>query len=161
MKNFCAGMSASSSCEWSVLDGLTGSMGKDVRVMVQSSVCEPGVPPGVVLSVATAVWLPVTPERLFNFLRDEELRAEWDILSNGGPMQQMLSITKGQLDGNSVTLLRADVSISCHIYFLIPPSMFFMHVLVCKFFNDYVCHQSNVEVPSAEDVETKALEQCS
>jgi homeobox-leucine zipper protein len=96
-------------------------MGKDVRVMVQNSVDEPGVPPGVVLSVATAVWLPVTPERLFNFLRDEELRAEWDILSNGGPMQQMLRITKGQLDGNSVTLLRADVSISCHICFLIPP----------------------------------------
>ncbi|XP_066348140.1 homeobox-leucine zipper protein ROC5-like isoform X2 [Miscanthus floridulus] len=108
MENFCAGMSASSSCEWSILDGLTGSMGKDVRVMVQNSVDEPGVPPGVVLSVATAVWLPVTPERLFNFLRDEELRAEWDILNNGGPMQQMLRITKGQLDGNSVTLLRAD-----------------------------------------------------
>ncbi|CAD6262650.1 unnamed protein product [Miscanthus lutarioriparius] len=108
MENFCAGMSASSSCEWRILDGLTGSMGKDVRVMVQNSVDEPGVPPGVVLSVATAVWLPVTPERLFNFLRDEELRAEWDILSNGGPMQQMLRITKGQLDGNSVTLLRAD-----------------------------------------------------
>ncbi|PWZ44757.1 Homeobox-leucine zipper protein ROC5 [Zea mays] len=108
MENFCAGMGASSSREWSMLDGFTGSTGKDVRVMVQNSVDEPGVPPGVVLSVATAVWLPVTPERLFNFLRDEELRAEWDILSNGGPMQQVLRITKGQLDGNSVALLRAD-----------------------------------------------------
>ncbi|AQK45452.1 outer cell layer 2 [Zea mays] len=108
MENFCAGMGASSSREWSMLDGFTGSTGKDVRVMVQNSVDEPGVPPGVVLSVATAVWLPVTPERLFNFLRDEELRAEWDILSNGGPMQQVLRISKGQLDGNSVALLRAD-----------------------------------------------------
>ena len=112
MENFCAGVSASSA-EWSKLDVLTGSMRKDVRVMVRKSVDEPGVPPGVVLSAATAVWMPVTPERLFNFLRNEELRAEWDILSNGGPMQQMLRIAKGQLDGNSVTLLRADVSISC------------------------------------------------
>lgn len=135
MENFCAGMGASSSREWSMLDGFTGSMGKDARVMVQNSVDEPGVPPGVVLSVATAVWLPVTPERLFNFLRDEELRAEWDILSNGGPMQQVLRISKGQLDGNSVALLRSDVSISCHIYFLIPPSMSFMLVLVRKFFS--------------------------
>lgn len=135
MENFCAGMGASSSREWSMLDGFTGSTGKDVRVMVQNSVDEPGVPPGVVLSVATAVWLPVTPERLFNFLRDEELRAEWDILSNGGPMQQVLRISKGQLDGNSVALLRSDVSISCHIYFLIPPSMSFMLVLVRKFFS--------------------------
>jgi len=107
MENFCAGVSASSA-EWNKLDGLTGCMRKDVRVMVRKSVDEPGVPPGVVLSAATAVWMPVTPERLFNFLRNEGLRAEWDILSNGGPMQQMLRIAKGQLDGNSVTLLRAD-----------------------------------------------------
>ncbi|CAL5015384.1 unnamed protein product [Urochloa decumbens] len=109
MENFCAGVSASSA-EWSKLDGLTGSMRKDVRVMVRNSVDEPGVPPGVVLSAATAVWMPVAPERLFNFLRNEGLRAEWDILSNGGPMQQMVRIAKGQLDGNSVTLLRADTT---------------------------------------------------
>ncbi|RCV34994.1 hypothetical protein SETIT_7G203300v2 [Setaria italica] len=107
MENFGAGVSGSSA-EWSKLDGLTGSMRKDVRVMVRNSVDEPGVPPGVVLSAATAVWMPVTPERLFNFLRNEGLRAEWDILSNGGPMQQIVRIAKGQLDGNSVTLLRAD-----------------------------------------------------
>ncbi|KAF8702504.1 hypothetical protein HU200_032884 [Digitaria exilis] len=107
MENFCAGVSASSA-EWSKLDGLTGSMRKDVRVMARKSVDEPGVPPGVVLSAATSVWVPVTPERLFNFLRNEGLRAEWDILSNGGPMQQVVRIAKGQLDGNSVTLLRAD-----------------------------------------------------
>ncbi|CAN6268946.1 unnamed protein product [Urochloa humidicola] len=109
MENFCAGVS-SSSADWSKLDGLAGSMQKDVRVMVRNSVDEPGVPPGVVLSAATAVWMPVAPERLFNFLRNEGLRAEWDILSNGGPMQQMVRIAKGQLDGNSVTLLRADTT---------------------------------------------------
>ncbi|XP_062226479.1 homeobox-leucine zipper protein ROC4-like [Phragmites australis] len=107
MENFCAGVRASSAHEWSKLDGLMCSIGEDVRVMARKSVDEPGVPPGVVLSAATSVWIPVTPERLFNFLRDEGLRAEWDILSNGAPMQQMLQIAKGQLDGNSVTLLRA------------------------------------------------------
>ncbi|TVU16097.1 hypothetical protein EJB05_39646 [Eragrostis curvula] len=107
MENFCAGVSASSAREWSKLDGLTGSIGADVRVMVRKSVDEPGMPPGVVLSAATSVWIPVMAERLFNFLRNEELRAEWDILSNGGPMQQVVRIAKGQLDGNSVTLLRA------------------------------------------------------
>lgn len=127
MENFGAGVSGSST-EWSKLDGLTGSMQKDVRVMVRNSVDEPGVPPGVVLSAATAVWMPVTPERLFNFLRDEGLRAEWDILSNGGPMQQIVRIAKGQLDGNSVTLLRADVSISGGTYFLITLTMFVMLV---------------------------------
>ncbi|XP_006647677.1 homeobox-leucine zipper protein ROC5 [Oryza brachyantha] len=106
-ENFCAGVSASSAREWSKLDGATGSIGEDVRVMARKSVSEPGEPPGVVLSAATSVWVPVAPEKLFNFLRDEQLRAEWDILSNGGPMQEMTQIAKGQRDGNSVSLLRA------------------------------------------------------
>jgi homeobox-leucine zipper protein len=117
MENFYSGVSASSAREWSKLDGLMGSIGADVRVMVRKSVDEPGVPPGVVLSAATSVWIPVTTERLFNFLRNEGLRAEWDILSNGGPMQQMIRIAKGQLDGNSVSLLRVTVSIAYTITF--------------------------------------------
>lgn len=109
-ENFCAGVSASSAREWSKLDGAAGSIGEDVRVMARKSVDEPGEPPGVVLSAATSVWVPVAPEKLFNFLRDEQLRAEWDILSNGGPMQEMANIAKGQEHGNSVSLLRASVS---------------------------------------------------
>jgi homeobox-leucine zipper protein len=112
MENFCSGVSASSAREWSKLDGLTGSIGADVRVMVRKSVDEPGVPLGVVLSAATSVWIPVTTERLFNFLHNEGLRAEWDILSNGGLMQKMIHVVKGQLDSNSVSLLRATVSIA-------------------------------------------------
>ncbi|KAF7085103.1 hypothetical protein CFC21_088588 [Triticum aestivum] len=106
-ENFCAGVSASSAREWSKLDGATGSIGEDVRVMARKSVSEPGEPPGVVLSAATSVWVPIAPEKLFDFLRDEQLRAEWDILSNGGPMQEMARIAKGHQNGNSVSLLRA------------------------------------------------------
>lgn len=110
-ENFCAGVSASSAREWSKLDYAAGSVGEDVRVMARKSVNEPGEPPGVVLSAATSVWVPVAPEKLFNFLRNEQLRAEWDILSNGGPMQEMTNIAKGQQGhGNSVSLLRASVS---------------------------------------------------
>ncbi|KAG9135354.1 hypothetical protein Leryth_007128 [Lithospermum erythrorhizon] len=59
------------------------------------------------LMTPRSVWLPISPRRLFNFLRDEGLRSEWDILSNGGPMQEMARIAKGQDHGNSVSLLRA------------------------------------------------------
>uniref|UniRef100_A0A0E0KU37 Uncharacterized protein n=1 Tax=Oryza punctata TaxID=4537 RepID=A0A0E0KU37_ORYPU len=107
MENFCAGVSTSSTREWSKLDGLTGNIGEDVHVMARKSVDEPGMPPGVVLSAATSVWMPVMPERLFNFLRNKGLRAEWDILSNGGPMQEVTSIAKGQQNGNTVCLLKA------------------------------------------------------
>ncbi|KAM0838585.1 hypothetical protein ACQ4PT_060875 [Festuca glaucescens] len=107
MENFRAWVSTSSAA-WSKLDGFTGNIGEDVRVMARQSVDEPGVPPGVVLCAATSVWMLVTPKRLFNFLCNEETRAEWDILSKSGPMQELTKIAKGQQDGNAVSLLKAN-----------------------------------------------------
>ncbi|URE02444.1 Homeobox-leucine zipper protein [Musa troglodytarum] len=104
--NFCAGVCASSAREWKKLGGGI-NIGEDVRVMTRQSVADPWEPPGVVLSAATSVWLPVSPQRLFDFLRNEQLRSQWDILSNGGPMQEMAHIAKGQNTGNAVSLLRA------------------------------------------------------
>lgn len=118
--NFCAGVCASTVHQWTKIStaGSGTAAGDDVRVMTRKSVDDPGEPPGVVLSAATSVLLPVTPQRLFEFLRDERLRSEWDILSNGGPMQEMAHIAKGQDPGNSVSLLRAGV---CSLF----PSHFF------------------------------------
>ncbi|KAJ7962320.1 Homeobox-leucine zipper protein like [Quillaja saponaria] len=103
--NFCAGVCASTVHKWNKLNA--GNVDEDVRVMTRKSLDDPGEPPGIVLSAATSVWLPVSPHRLFDFLRHEGLRSEWDILSNGGPMQEMAHIAKGQDPGNCVSLLRA------------------------------------------------------
>ncbi|KAG4138692.1 hypothetical protein ERO13_D07G149600v2 [Gossypium hirsutum] len=103
--NFCAGVCASTVHKWNKLN--VGNVDEDVRVMTRKSVDNPGEPPGIVLSAATSVWLPVSPQRLFDFLRDERLRSEWDILSNGGPMQEIAHIAKGQDHGNCVSLLRS------------------------------------------------------
>ncbi|XP_028806242.1 homeobox-leucine zipper protein ANTHOCYANINLESS 2 [Neltuma alba] len=103
--NFCSGVCLSSARKWDSLH--IGTLGDDVKVMTRKNVDDPGEPPGIVLSAATSVWIPVSRESLFNFLRDEQLRSEWDILSNGGPMQEMVHIAKGQGSGNCVSLLRA------------------------------------------------------
>ncbi|XP_047314949.1 homeobox-leucine zipper protein ANTHOCYANINLESS 2-like [Impatiens glandulifera] len=103
--NFCAGTCGSTVHKWNKIP--MNNVDEDVRVMTRNSMDDPGEPPGIVLSAATSVWLSVSPTRLFDFLRDERLRSEWDILSNGGPMQEMAHIAKGQDPGNSVSLLRA------------------------------------------------------
>ncbi|URD86540.1 Homeobox-leucine zipper protein [Musa troglodytarum] len=104
--NFCAGVCASSAHEWNKLSGGI-NIGEDVRVKTSQNVAEPGEPPGVVLSAATSVWLPIAPQCLFDFLRNQQLRSRWDILSNGGPMQEMAHISKGKETGNAISLLRA------------------------------------------------------
>ncbi|KAJ7948163.1 Homeobox leucine zipper protein [Quillaja saponaria] len=103
--SFCSGVSAPTSHTWTTLSG-TGA--DDVRVMTRKSVDDPGRPSGIVLSAATSFWLPVPPQRVFDFLRDENSRNEWDILSNGGVVQEMAHIANGRNTGNCVSLLRVN-----------------------------------------------------
>ncbi|KAJ3692719.1 hypothetical protein LUZ60_011814 [Juncus effusus] len=76
-----------------------------IRLLSRQGTNEPDEAPGLVLSAATSVWFPVSPQRLFDYLRNERNRAEWDILSNG-PMQEITHIAKGQDNGNAVSVLR-------------------------------------------------------
>ncbi|KQJ95129.1 hypothetical protein BRADI_3g15327v3 [Brachypodium distachyon] len=103
--SFCGGVTASVAHQWTTL---SGSGAEDVRVMTRKSVDDPGRPPGIVLNAATSFWLPVSPNTVFDFLRDETSRSEWDILSNGGIVQEMAHIANGRDHGNCVSLLRVN-----------------------------------------------------
>ncbi|RWW39815.1 hypothetical protein BHE74_00054816 [Ensete ventricosum] len=103
--NFCSGVCASSAHEWNKLSGGI-NIGENVRVKTSQNVAEPGEPPGVVLSAATSVWLPIAPRCLFDFLGSKQLRSI---------IQDMAHIAKGKEIGNAVSLLRASVSIIYHL----------------------------------------------
>ncbi|KAD5802696.1 hypothetical protein E3N88_14056 [Mikania micrantha] len=103
--SFCNGVGASTSHTWTAL---SGSGADDVWFMTQKSMDDPGRPPGIVLSAATSFWIPVQPKRVFDFLRVENSRSEWDILSYGGLVQEMAHITNGRDPGNCVSLLRVN-----------------------------------------------------
>lgn len=133
-KSFCGGVSASTAHQWTTL---SGSGAEDVRVMTRKSVDDPGRPPGILLNAAKSFWLPVMSKAVFDFLRNESSRnvvlkisslklvflminqmkliillihLQWDILSNGGVVQEMAHIVNGRDHGNCVSLLRVNVS---------------------------------------------------
>ncbi|KAG2644731.1 hypothetical protein PVAP13_2KG375946 [Panicum virgatum] len=120
--NFCAGVCASAALKWRRLDewrggeggggaGAAGEGEEKARMMARQSVGAPGEAPGVVLSATTSVRLPSTPpQRVFDYLRDEQRRGEWDILANGEAMQEMDHIAKGQHHGNAVSILRPNAT---------------------------------------------------
>jgi homeobox-leucine zipper protein len=64
----------------------------------------------VVLSAATSIWLPVSCERVFAFVRDENTRSQWDVLSHGNPVQEVSRIPNGSHPGNSISLLRVSIA---------------------------------------------------
>ncbi|XP_061948112.1 homeobox-leucine zipper protein GLABRA 2-like isoform X2 [Populus nigra] len=101
--SFCRAICASSYHTWNKVSSKTG---EDIRVSSRKNLNDPGEPVGVILCAVSSVWLPVVPHILFDFLRDEARRNEWDIMSNGGPVQTIANLIKGQDRGNAAAILK-------------------------------------------------------
>ncbi|KZV56104.1 homeobox-leucine zipper protein GLABRA 2 [Dorcoceras hygrometricum] len=100
--SYCRALNTSSYNSWNKIASKTGD---DIRVASRKNVNDPGEPNGVILCAATSVWLPVAHHVLFDYLRDENQRKEWDIMFNGSAVQSVANIAKGQVRGNAVTVL--------------------------------------------------------
>ncbi|KAG7019674.1 Homeobox-leucine zipper protein MERISTEM L1, partial [Cucurbita argyrosperma subsp. argyrosperma] len=105
VRSFCSGVGAASAHNWTTLSTIDSD---HVRVMARKSLDDPGRPPGIVLNAATSFWIPIPPNRVFHFLRDQNTRSQWDVLSNGGLVQEMARIGNDRNPGNCVSLLRVN-----------------------------------------------------
>lgn len=103
VSSFCTSISTSNSHRGTTLSGLN-EVG--VRVTLHKSM-DPGQPNGVVLNAATTFWLPVSPQNVFNFFKDERTRPQWDVLTNGNAVQEVAHIANGSNPGNCISVLRA------------------------------------------------------
>ncbi|KAM2016356.1 homeobox-leucine zipper protein GLABRA 2-like [Malus sylvestris] len=99
--SFCRAIGASSYHTWTKISSKTGD---DIRIASRKNLNDPGEPLGVIMCAVSSVWLPISPHVLFDFLRDETRRNEWDIMLNGGPAQTIANLSKGQDRGNAVTI---------------------------------------------------------
>ncbi|MED6204807.1 Homeobox-leucine zipper protein GLABRA 2 [Stylosanthes scabra] len=98
---FCHAIGASSFHTWTKV---TSKTGEDIRISSRKNLNDPGEPLGLILCAVSSVWLPVSPNVLFDFLRDETHRTEWDIMCSGGSVQSIANLAKGQDRGNAVTI---------------------------------------------------------
>ncbi|KAG4960909.1 hypothetical protein JHK87_037542 [Glycine soja] len=108
MKTFCANVSATADNPWMKITTFHGD--SDVKVMIKNNVEDTAMPPGTSAVFTTSGWLEVSPNRLFNFLRHENSRTKWDMLSHRLVIRKVASIPKGENPGNCVSLLRANTS---------------------------------------------------
>ncbi|XP_047333515.1 homeobox-leucine zipper protein GLABRA 2 [Impatiens glandulifera] len=99
--SFCRAIGASSYHTWTKVSSKSGD---DIRISSRKNLNDPGEPLGVILCAVSSAWLPVSQHVLFDFLRDETRRHEWDIMSNGIPAQSIANLAKGQDRGKAVTI---------------------------------------------------------
>nr|XP_043613752.1 homeobox-leucine zipper protein HDG11-like [Erigeron canadensis] len=101
--NFCSSINPSNGNQWTSHSGMNEF---EVRATLHKST-DPGQPNGMVLSASTTIWLPVSPQNVFDFLRDSRTRPQWDVLSNQNPVQEVAHISNGSHPGNCISVLRA------------------------------------------------------
>ncbi|KAH0921775.1 hypothetical protein HID58_021793 [Brassica napus] len=100
VSNFCLSVGTSNNTRTPVVSGLDAF---GIRVTSYKSQHEPN---GMVLCAATSFWLPVSPQNVFNFLKDERTRPQWDVLLNGSAVQEVAHIANGSHPGNCISVLR-------------------------------------------------------
>ncbi|KAM1012020.1 hypothetical protein FF1_047159 [Malus domestica] len=61
---------------------------------------------GMIVSVATSLWLPLPSETVFNFFKDEKNRVQWDVLSNGNPVHEIANISTRTHPGDCICVIR-------------------------------------------------------
>ncbi|CAN4086826.1 unnamed protein product [Withania somnifera] len=95
-------LGASSYNTWNKVPSRSGQ--EDIRAASRKNLTDPGEPLGLILCGVSSIWLPVSRNVLFDFLKNENRRHEWDVMSNGGPVQSIANLVKGQDKGNAVSV---------------------------------------------------------
>ncbi|KAJ4779112.1 Homeobox leucine zipper protein [Rhynchospora pubera] len=97
---FFSSVSGSRHCSWQKL-----SKGhEEIRFMSRKNINEPGEPQGLIACAVLSTAVPISPLALFEFLRDESRRCEWDIMLSGEPTETIVNLAKGQDRGNCTTV---------------------------------------------------------
>ncbi|XP_039014926.1 homeobox-leucine zipper protein HDG5-like isoform X2 [Hibiscus syriacus] len=105
IRSFCVDVSCSSDQLWTAIPD---SDDDTVRITTRK-VTEPGQPNGLILCAVSSTWLPYPHHQIFDLLRDERLRAQLEVLSDGNAIQEVAHIANGAHPGNCISLLRINV----------------------------------------------------
>ncbi|KAI8029914.1 Homeobox-leucine zipper protein ROC8 [Camellia lanceoleosa] len=106
VKNFWEMLSMSGKLDFPHLSELNNS---GIRVSVRQN-NEIGQPSGMIVSAASSLWLPLSSETLFNFFTDEKTRHQWDVLSNGNPVNEIAHVSYGTHPGNCISIIQSFTS---------------------------------------------------
>ncbi|GAQ88052.1 homeobox and START domains containing protein [Klebsormidium nitens] len=110
--NFCIGASGAPHPSWTPISYSGPEGSATLRIQARKNTNNPGEPTGIILSASSSFYLDSSPQQVFTFLTNQRLRQQWDILSNGGLVEQVAQLSKGQTPGNALSLFKAEPPVS-------------------------------------------------
>ncbi|XP_010450732.1 PREDICTED: homeobox-leucine zipper protein HDG8-like [Camelina sativa] len=76
-----------------------------VRVSMRMNL-EAGQPPGLIVSAASSLRIPLPPVQVFDILRKLDTRQQWDVLAYGTVVTEIARIATGSSETNCLSILR-------------------------------------------------------
>ncbi|KAG2273225.1 hypothetical protein Bca52824_067780 [Brassica carinata] len=76
-----------------------------VRISIRMNM-EAGQPPGLVVSAASCLSVPLTPLQVFNCLRSNDIRHKWDVLCHETEITEIARVSTGSSETNYINLLQ-------------------------------------------------------
>ncbi|CAL9217394.1 unnamed protein product [Arabidopsis halleri] len=76
-----------------------------VRISVRKNT-EAGQPTGLIVCAGSSLSLPLPPLQVYDFLRNLEVRHQWDVLCHGNPVNEAARFVTGTDQKNNVTFLQ-------------------------------------------------------
>ncbi|XP_069152726.1 homeobox-leucine zipper protein HDG11-like [Solanum lycopersicum] len=61
---------------------------------------------GFIITAATSLWLPLSCRNVFNFLKDNNSRCQWDVLAGENTVTELARIETGCVPGNNITIIQ-------------------------------------------------------
>ncbi|XP_021287377.1 homeobox-leucine zipper protein PROTODERMAL FACTOR 2-like [Herrania umbratica] len=83
---------------------------QDIRYRLGKIVNAPEKPPTGTIIFTTTLRLPVPPKILFDFLRDERTRDQWDHISFGRSVRELIYVQNGENRENRVSVVKVNSS---------------------------------------------------
>ncbi|XP_050219323.1 homeobox-leucine zipper protein PROTODERMAL FACTOR 2-like isoform X2 [Mercurialis annua] len=102
MRKFCEDLSASSNNFWMQFP-MSGA--DDCKMMTKNIGANSG-DPITTIAFTHSLWLAAPPIRVFDFLRHEDCRNKWDLLSRELEIQELTHIIKGQNQDNTISIIK-------------------------------------------------------
>ncbi|AAD46012.1 Similar to gb/Z54356 HD-ZIP protein (Athb-10) from Arabidopsis thaliana and contains a PF/00046 homeobox domain [Arabidopsis thaliana] len=102
LKNFAWIMKMSDKLD---LPQQSGANNSGVRISVRTNT-EAGQPPGLIVCAGSSLSLPLPPLQVYDFLRNLEVRHQWDVHCQGNPVTEAARFVTGPDQKNNVTFLQ-------------------------------------------------------
>ncbi|XP_013590801.1 PREDICTED: homeobox-leucine zipper protein HDG9-like [Brassica oleracea var. oleracea] len=102
LKNFAWILNMPEKSEFSQ-QSATNSSGVNISVRVNK---EAGQPPGLIVCACSSLCLPLAPLQVYNFLKNLEVRHQWDVLCHASPVTEVARFVTGANNKNCVNILQ-------------------------------------------------------